>query len=62
MYGSDLTPRAILSGKVPPLAAAPQFLATVRGAKTVAENKVSSFVHPEAALFSGRLSQQLTTD
>jgi lipid-binding SYLF domain-containing protein len=36
MYGKDLTPRAILSGKVPPPAAAQQFLATVRDAKTLA--------------------------
>jgi SH3 domain-containing YSC84-like protein 1 len=39
MYGRDLTPRTILTGKVPPPAAAHQFLATVRGAKAVAENK-----------------------
>jgi lipid-binding SYLF domain-containing protein len=36
MYGKDLTPRAILTGKVPPPPAAQQFLATVRDAKTVA--------------------------
>jgi SH3 domain-containing YSC84-like protein 1 len=36
MYGKDLTPRAILTGKVPPPAAAQQFLATVRDAKTMA--------------------------
>jgi lipid-binding SYLF domain-containing protein len=39
MYGRDLTPRTILTGKVPPPAAAQQFLATVRGAKAVAEKK-----------------------
>jgi len=39
MYGKDLTPRAILTGKVPPPPAAHQFLATVRDAKTLAENK-----------------------
>ena len=39
MYGKDLTPRTILSGKVPPPAAAQQFLATVRGAKAVADKK-----------------------
>ena len=36
MYGKELTPRAILSGRVPPPAAAQQFLATVRDAKTLA--------------------------
>jgi len=36
MYGKELTPRAILSGKVPPPPAAQQFLATVRDAKTLA--------------------------
>src|SRR3954451_18911563 len=36
VYGRELTPRTILTGKVPPPAAAHQFLATVRGAKTVA--------------------------
>jgi SH3 domain-containing YSC84-like protein 1 len=36
MYGKDLTPRAILTGKVAPPASAQQFLATVRDAKTVA--------------------------
>jgi lipid-binding SYLF domain-containing protein len=39
MYGKDLTPRQILTGKVPPPSAAQQFLATVRGAKNVAESK-----------------------
>jgi lipid-binding SYLF domain-containing protein len=39
MYGRDLTPKTILMGKVPPPAAAQQFLATVRGAKAVAESK-----------------------
>lgn len=39
MYGRDLTPKTILTGKVPPPAAAQQFLATVRGAKAVAESK-----------------------
>ena len=39
MYGKDLTPRQILMGKVPPPSAAQQFLATVRGAKNVAETK-----------------------
>jgi lipid-binding SYLF domain-containing protein len=39
MYGRELTPRTILTGKVPPPAAAHQFLATVQGAKAVAENK-----------------------
>jgi lipid-binding SYLF domain-containing protein len=39
MYGRELTPRAILTGKVPPPAAAQQFLATVRGAKAVANKK-----------------------
>ena len=38
VYGKDLTPRAILTGKVPPPPAAQQFLATVRDAKTVAAN------------------------
>jgi SH3 domain-containing YSC84-like protein 1 len=36
MYGKDLTPRAILTGKVPPPQSAQQFLATVRDAKTMA--------------------------
>lgn len=36
MYGRDLTPRAILTGTVPPPAAAQQFLATVRDARTMA--------------------------
>jgi len=36
IYGKDHTPRAILTGKVPPPAAAQQFLATVRDAKTLA--------------------------
>jgi lipid-binding SYLF domain-containing protein len=39
MYGRELSPRTILTGKVPPPAAAQQFLATVRGAKAVAEKK-----------------------
>jgi lipid-binding SYLF domain-containing protein len=39
MYGRDLTPRTILMGKVAPPAAAHQFLATVRGAKAVADKK-----------------------
>jgi SH3 domain-containing YSC84-like protein 1 len=39
MYGRELTPKTILTGKVPPPAAAQQFLATVRGAKAVAEKK-----------------------
>lgn len=39
MYGRELTPRTILMGKVPPPAAAQQFLATVRGAKALAEKK-----------------------
>jgi len=39
MYGKDLTPRTILTGKVPPPPAAQQFLATVRDAKAVAEKK-----------------------
>ncbi len=39
MYGRDLTARTILTGKVPPPAAAHQFLATVRGAKALAEKK-----------------------
>jgi lipid-binding SYLF domain-containing protein len=39
IYGRELTPRALLTGKVPPPAAAHQFLATVRGAKAVAETK-----------------------
>ena len=39
MYGRELTPKTILTGKVPPPAAAHQFLATVRGAKAVAESK-----------------------
>ncbi len=39
MYGRELTPRTILTGKVPPPPAAQQFLATVRGAKAVAEKK-----------------------
>ena len=36
MYGKPLTPRAILTGTVPPPQAAQQFLATVRDAKTMA--------------------------
>jgi SH3 domain-containing YSC84-like protein 1 len=36
MYGKALTPREILTGTVPPPAAAQQFLATVRDAKTLA--------------------------
>ena len=36
MYGKALTPRAILTGTVPPPTAAQQFLATVRDAKTMA--------------------------
>lgn len=36
LYGKDLTPRAILTGTVPPPRAASQFLATVRDAKTMA--------------------------
>jgi lipid-binding SYLF domain-containing protein len=39
MYGRELTPRTILTGKVPPPAAAQAFLATVRQAKNVAEVK-----------------------
>ena len=39
MYGKDLTPRTILTGKVPPPSAAQQFLATVRDAKNLAEAK-----------------------
>ncbi len=39
IYGKDLTPRAILTGKVPAPAAASQFLATVRDAKAVADKK-----------------------
>ncbi len=39
IYGRELSPRTILTGKVPPPAAAQQFLATVRGAKAVAEKK-----------------------
>jgi SH3 domain-containing YSC84-like protein 1 len=39
MYGKDLSPRTILMGKVPPPSAAQQFLATVRGAKNLAESK-----------------------
>jgi len=39
MYGRNLTPRTILTGKVARPAAAQQFLATVRGAKAVAEKK-----------------------
>ncbi len=37
VYGRELSPRAILTGTVPPPAAAQQFLATVRGAKALAE-------------------------
>ncbi|HVZ19392.1 MAG TPA: lipid-binding SYLF domain-containing protein [Terriglobales bacterium] len=36
IYAKDLTPRAILTGKVTPPASAQQFLATVRDAKTMA--------------------------
>jgi lipid-binding SYLF domain-containing protein len=36
IYGKDLSPRAILTGKVPPPPSAQQFLATVRDAKTMA--------------------------
>jgi len=36
IYGKDLTPRAILTGTVPPPASAHQFLAAIRDAKTVA--------------------------
>ncbi len=36
IYGKDLTPRAILTGTVPPPASAQQFLATIRDAKTMA--------------------------
>ena len=36
LYGKELTPRAILTGTVPPPAAAEQFLATVRDAKNLA--------------------------
>jgi len=36
MYGHELSPRAILTGSVPPPPAAQQFLATVRDAKTMA--------------------------
>jgi lipid-binding SYLF domain-containing protein len=39
IYGRDHTPRAILTGKVPPPASAQQFLATVRGAKAIADKK-----------------------
>jgi len=39
MYGRELSPRTILMGKVAPPPAAHQFLATVRGAKAVAENQ-----------------------
>lgn len=39
MYGRELTPRTILTGKVPAPAAATQFLATVRDAKTMADKK-----------------------
>ena len=39
IYGRELSPRTILTGKVPPPAVAQQFLATVRGAKSVAEKK-----------------------
>jgi lipid-binding SYLF domain-containing protein len=39
IYGRELSPRTILTGKVPPPPAAHQFLATVRGAKAVAEKK-----------------------
>lgn len=38
-YGRELSPRTILTGKVPPPAAAQQFLATVRDAKALAEKK-----------------------
>jgi lipid-binding SYLF domain-containing protein len=36
LYGKELSPRAILTGSVPPPPAAQQFLATVRDAKTMA--------------------------
>jgi len=36
VYGKDLTPRAILTGSVPPPASAQQFLSAIRDAKTVA--------------------------
>lgn len=36
VYGKDLTPRAILTGAVPPPASAQQFLAAIRDAKTLA--------------------------
>ncbi|HZU43101.1 MAG TPA: lipid-binding SYLF domain-containing protein [Terriglobales bacterium] len=39
IYGRDYTPRAILTGKVRPPAAARSFLAAVRGAKVQAKNK-----------------------
>jgi SH3 domain-containing YSC84-like protein 1 len=39
VYGRDYTPRAILTGKVRPPAAARSFLAAVRGAKVQAKNK-----------------------
>jgi lipid-binding SYLF domain-containing protein len=39
IYGRDHTPRAILTGKVPPPASAQQFLATVHGAKAIADKK-----------------------
>jgi lipid-binding SYLF domain-containing protein len=39
IYGRELSPRTILTGKVPPPPAAQQFLATVRDAKSVAEKK-----------------------
>jgi lipid-binding SYLF domain-containing protein len=39
IYGRELSPRTILTGKVAPPAAAHQFLATVRDAKALAEKK-----------------------
>ena len=39
VYGRDYTPRAILTGRVRPPAAARSFLAAVRGAKVQARNK-----------------------
>jgi SH3 domain-containing YSC84-like protein 1 len=39
IYGKDLTPRAILTGTVPPPPAAHQFLAAIRDAKTVAQKQ-----------------------
>ena len=49
MYGKALTPRAILTGTVPPPTAAQQFLATVRDAKTMAA-KIQAGRHCPPAL------------